>query len=290
MQIPEDLTEFLYWIKERTERFWSKNPETSTDDFVCEKWAYGAKWIGLEESEIDDIEKEYGIQFTEEHRAFLKILHTIDRKEIVEYKDGFDENAVTQYEVCPFFYNWKTDKAFIDELFQHPYDSMLDDVKGVNKVWLKSWGAVRPKSNEEKERIFSSWFQSVPKLIPTYTHRYVVSGEYENGNPVLSIVGSDIVVLGWNMRHYLLIELQDHLDLYELVYDEEDKLWYPEPMPILLDAVILEQTKGKNKVIPILEEMILYWSSGWQNYGKEYPYSKDGSNPIVRTFIAKDEV
>jgi len=37
LKIPEDYTEFLYWIKERTEMFWSKNPETSEDDFVCEK-------------------------------------------------------------------------------------------------------------------------------------------------------------------------------------------------------------------------------------------------------------
>lgn len=76
-QIPENLIDFLYWVKERTERFWSLDPKTTSNDFVCEDWIYGAKWIGLSEPEIDAIEAKYSIKFTAEHRAFLKILHTI---------------------------------------------------------------------------------------------------------------------------------------------------------------------------------------------------------------------
>ena len=63
----------------------------------------GAKWIGLDESKIESIEEKYGITFTPEHKAFLKILHTIDRKRPVEYYNENDELFIKNE---PYFYNW----------------------------------------------------------------------------------------------------------------------------------------------------------------------------------------
>jgi hypothetical protein len=56
--IPEDITEFLYWVKERTEAYWSTVPITTAEN---EKCFHGAKWIGVEEGRIDEIEKRYGV-------------------------------------------------------------------------------------------------------------------------------------------------------------------------------------------------------------------------------------
>lgn len=290
LKIPTDYTEFLYWVKERTEKFWSKNPETSEDDFVCEKWAYGAKWIGLSDSEIDSIENKYTIKFSSEHREFLKILHSIDRKKITEYTETFDEDAEIKYDHYPFFYNWLTDDDDIQYRLGWPYQTIFQDVVGTSKVWLESWGSTRPKSDSEKEKIFSEWFQKTPKLLPITSHRFVVSESNENENPVLSIWGSDIIVYGWNMRHYLLNELKEHLDLFELVYDEEDDEWYSEPIKEFQEIYNLEYEKAKNKVIPIWEEMILYWSSGWSSYGKEYPNPNNETlRPIFKTFILPED-
>lgn len=217
LKIPEDYIEFLYWVKERTEKFWSKNPATSEDDFVCEDWAYGAKWIGLSDSEIETIESRYGVKFSPEHRMFLKILHSIDRKEIIEYTETFDEDAEVKIEHIPFFYNWLSDEQEIQNRLNWPYRTIFEDVTGANKVWLESWGQIRPKSDKEKERLFSEWFNQAPRVIPIKGHRFVVNDVKDA--PVLSIYGSDIIVYGWNIRHYLLNELKDHLNLLELVYD-----------------------------------------------------------------------
>ena len=48
-KIPEGYTEFLYWVKERTENFWSKNPKTSDSDF--NQKVAGILGLGLKDSE-----------------------------------------------------------------------------------------------------------------------------------------------------------------------------------------------------------------------------------------------
>jgi hypothetical protein len=45
-----------------------------------------------------------------------------------------------------------------------------------------------------------------PQLIPIFGHRYVVA---DDSQWVLSIVGSDAIVYGEDLRDYLLIELDD---------------------------------------------------------------------------------
>lgn len=142
-QIPDNLTDFLYWVKEQTELFWSIDPKTSKNEFVCDDWIFGAKWVGLSEKQIDDTKIKYSISFTPEHREFLKILHTIDRKEIIEYTDTFDEGAETLTKEKPFFYNWLTDDLDLKERFNWPFDTIYQDVIGSNSVWLKSWTAAQ---------------------------------------------------------------------------------------------------------------------------------------------------
>ncbi|RQO41651.1 hypothetical protein DBR39_03220 [Chryseobacterium sp. KBW03] len=100
MHIPSNLTEFLYWVKERTEKLWSVDAEN------CPKGFYGAKWQGLSEEQIDQIQRKYNVSFIPEHKEFLKILHAIDKKEIVEYE--YDGELIT--EERDFFYNWLADE------------------------------------------------------------------------------------------------------------------------------------------------------------------------------------
>lgn len=87
------------------------------------------------------------------------------------------------------------------------------------------------------------------------------------------------------MRHFLLNELQDHVNVLELIYDQENYEWYSEPIREYQDIHKREYKKASSKVIPVLEEMILYWSSGWSSYGKEYPNPNDDFlQPVVKTF------
>ncbi|MFZ4931184.1 hypothetical protein [Chryseobacterium sp. Mn2064] len=278
MNIPSNLTEFLYWAKERTEKLWSVNNEN------CPKGFYGAKWQGLSEDQIDQIERKYKVSFTSEHKEFLKILHAIDKKEIVEYEDEGELIA----EECTFFYNWLENEEEITSQIKYFYKGMWNDITSVNHVWLKSWG-IKPKSLERKKEIFDEWFSKLPQLLPVRDSSYVVDNTNLKWNPVVGASGSDFVILGWDFRTYLLYALREHLDIYTDVYDEEDQRFYAE----LIDEV--QKINDENfmydetKDIPYLKEMILYWSSGWKGFGLNY-YSKNARiHPIVKTYIAEEE-
>jgi hypothetical protein len=72
--IPENYTDFLYWLKNQTENYWSQDPTTTANEDKCPQWAYGARWIGMTDEQIDQVQEKYLIIFTPEHREFLKIL------------------------------------------------------------------------------------------------------------------------------------------------------------------------------------------------------------------------
>lgn len=279
MDIPKDLTEFLYWVRERTEKIWS------VDDENCPKGFYGAKWQPLSEEQIVQIEQKYAVSFTPEHREFLKILHATDKKEIVEYED--EGELVT--EECIFFYNWLEHEKEIREVMKEPYEWMFSDIESVNKVWLRSWG-IKPKSLEKRREIFNRWFSHVPALLPLAGTRFIVSNNHLRWRPVLSVRGSDIVIMGWDFRAYLLEEIRDHLDIYVSVFDEEYQMFYPEFIGEVQNIFDENFEYDETKDIPYLKEMILYWSSGWRGFGLNYyPENLKEARPIVKTYIAEEE-
>lgn len=279
MDIPSNLTEFLYWVKERTEKIWSVNDEK------CLKGFYGAKWQGLSDEQIDEVQRKYEVQFTPEHREFLKVLHAIDKKEIVEYED---EGEIIAEEYI-FFYNWLEHEEEIREVMRAPYEWMLSDIDSVNKVWLKSWG-IKPKSSERRKEIFSEWFFHVPVLLPLKGFRFIVSDKNLRWRPVLSVRGSDIIIMGWDFRTYLLNEIKDHLNIHVDVFDEEDQMFYSEVIDEVQKIFDENFKYDETKDIPYLKEMIMYWSSGWKGFGLNYyPENVKGGHPIVKTYIAEEE-
>lgn len=281
MNIPVDFTEFLYWIKERTEKFWSVN-----DEGYYSKGFYGAKWQPLSEEQINSIELKYSVRFTSEHREFLRILHAIDKKEIIEYEEEEGKIITEQH---TFFYNWLEDEQEILKVMKEPYLWMSDDVESVNRVWLKSWG-IKPKSAEKRKEIFDEWFSNVPDLLPLTGTRFIVSDENLRFKPILSIWGSDIVIMDWDFRTYLLNEIRSHLDIYIEVFDEEDRMFYPELLTEAQEIFDENFRYDDAKDIPYLKEMVLYWSSGWSGFGLSYHPENQKVYPIVNTYIAEEEI
>lgn len=255
MDIPENITDFLYWIRDRTEKFWS-------DERAAQKWYYGARWLPLTEKEIAGIELEYNIQFSPEHREFLKILHAVDRKETVEYE--YDDEKFS--EECTFFYNWKEDREEILEIITYPYDSMLKDMESAGKCWLRSWGP-EPESEEERKGIFQEWFSAIPDLIPVRGIYFMVSGEHLAWNPVLCISGFDMGIMGWDMKAYLLSELRDYIGIVGAVFDEEDRMYYPELCREATDIIEKNFQHDETKDIPYLKEVVLFYASGRRYFG-----------------------
>ncbi|WP_336704241.1 hypothetical protein [Chryseobacterium indologenes] len=278
MDIPSNLTEFLYWIKERTEKLWS------IDDENCPKGFYGARWQGLSEEQIDQVERKYEVSFTPEHRAFLKILHAIDKKEIVEYED--EGELIT--EERDFFYNWLADEKEVKEIIKGSYNWMKYDVNEKSQVWLNSWG-IKPASLEKRIEVFEEWFSHVPALLPLTGLRYVISDENLKWKPIISMGSSDIIVMGWDFRTYLLNEIGNHLDIHIEVFDEEDQMFYPELIDEVKNIFSENFKYDETKDIPYLKERILYWSSGLSSFGLSYHPENARVHPIVKTYTTEEE-
>lgn len=226
--LPHDLpyTDFLYWLKEHTENHWNQDPNLTLGEGqrTCEQWACGAKWIGMTDDQIDGVQARYSIRFTPEHREFLRIMHAVDRK--ARYYEYYGEEEGKCYEQS-LFRNWLEDHDEIESRLTFPYDCMVEDTLAGKGVWLKSWGP-EPETPEERLRIFHENWAVGPPLVPILGHRYQVADLTLEQRPVLSIIGFDVVWYGNNFRQYLLHELNRHLDIYEPVFNEIERIWYPE--------------------------------------------------------------
>jgi hypothetical protein len=259
MIFPENITDFLIWVKVTTEAAWSKAPE---DDFL-----YGAKWLPLSDQEIDNLETKHSIKFGSEHRAFLRILHTINKRDLAydEMVVSDEESEVKWYGQPSYFYNWLTDTKWTESRLNWPYETILQDILGVNRVWLKSWGS-RPDTDEEKIRVFSAWYNKAPQLLPITAHKFLMWHNLTGLKCVLSVWGSDTIVTAWNLRHYLMREFAHELNLQEMVYDDEDKRFYGEIIKGIPELDSLETIRLADADIPYWKEIITYWSSQWQGF------------------------
>jgi hypothetical protein len=254
--IPSDFTEFLYWFKEITESVWASNAKT-----VSEDWLAGAKWVGLTDDQIDSIENKYAVKFTPEHRTFLRILHTTDRKEKIQYLQEIDGKEVTIMEEKPHFYNWLTDDDLIKKYLNWPFQTIFQDVLGVNKVWLKSWGA-KVEAEDEKKAVFEKWYRNAPQLLPLRAHTFLISDLAIKKRPLLSVYGADVIIAGWSIQSYLIAEFSVTLGLTERVYDEENKVYHSDFKKGILDTYSEYFQFKLIYPLPFWDEMILYY--GWQ--------------------------
>lgn len=140
---------------------------------------------GLSEGEVHEIELRYAFRFPPDLLAFLR-------------------RAVP---VSPRFPNWRTESD--DELrsaFSGPADGIAFDVE-VNNFWMDEWGA-RPKDSEEAASLAHKMVAAAPVLVPVYGHRYIPSEPLEEGNPVFSVVQTDIIYYGNDLPDYLYEEFR----------------------------------------------------------------------------------
>ena len=92
------------------------------------------------------------------------------------------------------------------------YDEMIAWVRhGVeydvqhNNLWLERWGE-RPNSQPAALEIARADFATWPKLLPIHSHRFLAAEPLRVGNPVFSIMQTDIIYYGANLQHYLAHE------------------------------------------------------------------------------------
>ena len=143
---------------------------------------------GLIDGEVLEIETKFNFKFPPDLKIFLQ----------------------TVLPASGSFVNWrlglkiKSEYERINLRLNGPLAGMLFDLKS-NDFWVDSWGS-RPDKYEDKVAIAKKFYETYPKLIPIYSHRYIPSQPNENGNPVFSVHQMDIIYYGFDLATYFANE------------------------------------------------------------------------------------
>jgi hypothetical protein len=81
-----------------------------------------------------------------------------------------------------------------------PIEGLVFDVEH-NGLWLTGWGS-RPARMPDPIRQARDALAGVARLVPVWGHRYLPTEPHYAGNPVLSVVQTDIVVYGRDLADY----------------------------------------------------------------------------------------
>ncbi len=128
---------------------------------------------GLSDAELNAIEARGRFVFPPDLRAFLRAALPLSHG----------------------FVDWRAmSDAQLAEYLDAPFEGIAFDIE-VNIFWLPEWGQ-RSDVLEDALAIARAAFDAAPRLIPILGHRYIPDRPREAGNPVFSVVQTDIVVYG----------------------------------------------------------------------------------------------
>lgn len=153
---------------------------------------------GLSGAEFTRIEREYDIEFSDDHRAFLAA--------------GLPYSSEPQVsdEQAGIFYTWEWpwpdwrngDPGRLRVHVEDVTRCALDDIER-GRVWTQAWGP-RPADDAETSQIAREKLAKAPRLIPVYAHRFLPGGAGTFGFPVLSIwQTTDVIIYGDNLDNYI---------------------------------------------------------------------------------------
>jgi hypothetical protein len=203
-QVPPRFDEtFLDWFRERTEQAWARHRPR---DFMAARlagrdWQGGTRWLnGLTDDQIDDVERQWSVRFPPDYRLFLRRLHSVDRPQVGAQFVGDKLRPAER----PSFYNWLTDVETLREYLDWPLEGLLFDVENAD-LWQPAWGA-RPDTRQGRAALVRALAASAPRLIPIFSHRYLLAEPCRAGNPVFSVYQTDVIVYGADLRRYFLTE------------------------------------------------------------------------------------
>jgi hypothetical protein len=111
----------------------------------------------------------------------------------------------------PGFPDWRGEPAVaMTRWREQVLEGVLFDVDA-NAVWLDQWGE-RPADGGDARDVATELVRSAPDLIPIYGHRGIPDEPLEPGNPVFSVVQTDVIVYGVDLEDYLRNEFhRQHL-------------------------------------------------------------------------------
>ncbi|MEV0349326.1 hypothetical protein AB0H88_26415 [Nonomuraea sp. NPDC050680] len=148
---------------------------------------------GLSEAEFDRIERDFGFEFADDHRAFLAAGLPVGQE---------PQPGTTWEKLWPDWRNCVPDR--LREQLAWPVDGILFDVEH-NAFWHNTWGD-RPDDLTAALTVARSQLAQVPTLVPIFGHRYLPAGHSTHGHPVLSVYQTDIVFYGTDLADYITNE------------------------------------------------------------------------------------
>lgn len=197
--------DFFDWFRERTEAAWSLDPPRGP-------WQQGTRWLGgLDDGQIANIEDEWGLRFPPDYRLFLSHLHALDRP--MRFWDQVSPAEPTKRlpRDVPAFCNWLIEADCVCDRYDFVVEGLQFDVENAN-LWRPSWGAC-PSTVEERAQRVREVVAQAPKLIPVFSHRFLLAQPCRASNPVFSIYQSDIIIYGADLHDYFLNEFADVLGI-----------------------------------------------------------------------------
>ncbi|GAA1961799.1 hypothetical protein [Catenulispora subtropica] len=149
---------------------------------------------GLTDDEFAQIEREFGFEFADDHRAFLATGLPVS----VPFIDP--PGVISAWrEPWP---DWRDgDRDRLRVRLAGPVEGVLFDVER-NGFWSGEWGA-RPDIRDEAVSIARAALAGVPTLVPVFGHRFLPSGRGTLGHPVLSVHQTDLVYYGLDLRDWV---------------------------------------------------------------------------------------
>ncbi len=138
---------------------------------------------GLSNSEIREIESEFGFSFPTDLTEFLQIGMPVSER-FPDWRNGSREDL----------------RLWLDL----PCAGILFDVEN-NDFWLSEWGK-RPDELALAKQTVRHHLENAPKLIPIYAHRMIPDRPNARGNPVFSVHQTDIIYYGCDLRDYFIHE------------------------------------------------------------------------------------
>jgi hypothetical protein len=141
---------------------------------------------GLTDAEFARIEREYGFEFADDHRAFLTAGLPLNHP----WPDGRD-----------------VDPTDLRNQLGWPAEGALFDVEH-NALWHPSWGQ-RPAGVSRALSAARRHLAQAPAMSPVYAHRYLPAGRGTYAHPVLSMYQTDIIVYGTDLADYIDREFTD---------------------------------------------------------------------------------
>jgi hypothetical protein len=142
-----------------------------------------ARWAkGYTQAELDRAQRRFGLVFPPDLIALLR------RKRLVGGHDWTDDRAIRR-------------------ALDRPFNGLLSSVER-GWLWWPEWGET-PWTAQAREQVLRDVVSRAPKLIPLIGHLYLPEQPHEAGNPVFSIVHTDAIYWGANLRDCFEREVGD---------------------------------------------------------------------------------